>query len=303
MKKTIITLISVVCMMVFTSAALSGEKVVVPLSKPGQPCTLKANLFNGGISVTGYNGKDVVVDIELVTKKLIKEGEPIPEPPDEPDIDELEKRELETLRTTREKAKKEEEDLKGLKRIANISMDMSIHEEDNVVSINSESMRRTVNLVIQVPLNTTLKLNCYRNGDIVVEKVTGDLEAKNHQGLIQLNNIAGSAVVEAHRGYIIATFSGIDPTKPLSFSTFHGKLDVTYPAKTRATLKMKSDRGEIYTDFDIDIQSKSQTKEKRSKSGKYTVTIEKGVFGIINGGGPEIYFQTHTGNIIIRKGK
>jgi hypothetical protein len=304
MKKIIIILNIIIFMMVFTSAIHPDDRVVVPLSKPGQPCILKANLFSGGITVTGTNGKEVIVNLETVTRKLSGEKEgAIPEPPVVPDIAKLKKGELKELGTTRERAIKEAEELKGLKRIPNVSMDISIQEENNVVTIRSESMHHTVNLNIQVPYNTSLKLGGYQNGNIIASKVSGDLEIKNFQGYIQLNDISGSVVAETYNGYITAVFSGINSKTPMSFSTFHGKIDVTFPAGTKANLKMKSDHGDIYTDFDINIQSKSQKEEKRSESGKYLVTIEKGVYGAINGGGPEFYFKTYHGNIIIRKGK
>lgn len=305
MKRILITLTIIVFTMVFASANLFAEKVVVPLSKPGQPCILKVNLLSGGITVSGTSGKDVIVDIEMATKKLKDIGEKGIQPPEPPGFDELEVREIREIRgETREKEiQKEKEDLKGLKRIPNVSMDVAIQEQDNVVAISSESMHHTVNLVIQVPFNTSLKLHCLRNGDIIADRVTGDHEAENLQGFIQLDHISGNVVAEAHRGHITATFSGVDDKKPMSFSTFFGKIDVTFPSNTRANLKMKSDRGDIYTDFDIKIQSKSRTSEKRSEGGKYSVTIEKGLYGTINGGGQEISFQTHQGNIIIRKGK
>jgi DUF4097 and DUF4098 domain-containing protein YvlB len=129
------------------------------------------------------------------------------------------------------------------------------------------------------------------------------MELKNYQGSILLSNISGNVVAETYRGTINSTFSRINPDKPMSFGTFHGNIDVTFPSNTKANLKMKSDRGDIYTDFDINAQTKSQTREKRNKKGEHIITIENGLFGTLNGGGPEFFFHTYNGNIIIRKGK
>ncbi|UOQ70692.1 hypothetical protein [Hymenobacter cellulosilyticus] len=46
-----------------TAAAQSKEQLVVPLSAPGKPGLLSVKLVNGSISVVGYGGKDVVVDV------------------------------------------------------------------------------------------------------------------------------------------------------------------------------------------------------------------------------------------------
>ena len=294
MKKSLILMNFFVVLIFFSSTNLKAEKTVIPLSKPGEPCTLIATLYQGGIKVVGYSGKDIIVNTEVVTKKITGEDEKkTPRPPRIPAEPEI-AHEPEKM-----------ENLKGLKKISGVSMNISIREEGNVVTISTSSIRlhHTVNLVIEVPFNTSLKLNCYRNGNIVVDRVSGEQEFKNYSGSIELDNISGSVIAETYRGHIRSTFSKIDPDKPMSFSTFRGNIDVTFPASTRANLKLKTDRGDIYTDFDIKTETKSQSRQKRSEDGKHMVTIEKGFFGILNGGGPEFSFITHQGLIIIRKGK
>jgi DUF4097 and DUF4098 domain-containing protein YvlB len=43
--------------------------------------------------------------------------------------------------------------------------------------------------------------------------------------------------------------------------------------------------------------------DKRSHGGKYRLTIDKTVFGSINGGGQEITLKTFNGDILLRKAK
>ncbi|MDB5211556.1 MAG: hypothetical protein JWQ30_2383, partial [Sediminibacterium sp.] len=45
------------------------EQLVVPLSEPGKPFKLNVGLINGSIKVTGYEGKDVVIDISTDDKR------------------------------------------------------------------------------------------------------------------------------------------------------------------------------------------------------------------------------------------
>ena len=39
------------------------EQLVVPLSSPGKPFKLEAHLVDGSITVNGYEGKDIVVEV------------------------------------------------------------------------------------------------------------------------------------------------------------------------------------------------------------------------------------------------
>jgi hypothetical protein len=47
-------------------------------------------------------------------------------------------------------------------------------------------------------------------------------------------------------------------------------------------------------------QQPAEDKEGRSDGG-YRVKVERGVFGAINGGGPEMSFKTFNGNIHLRR--
>ena len=258
-------------LMVFTGTITAADDVVIPLSNPSAPCTIKASLFTGGITVTGYNGKDVIVKADVVTKKIDK--------------------------------KENVKESQGLRRISATSMNLVIEEEDNVVKIRSSSLHRKINLNIKVPFKSSLYLSCHHNGNIVVDNVSGEIETKNHHGSIELSDISGHVMANTHHGYIKVGFNKVTPNKPMSFTTYHGNIDITFPASIKASLKMKSERGDIYTDFDIKTRVKSTKTEKKNVEGKYVVRIDKSIHGDINGGGPEIFFETYHGNIYIKKRK
>jgi hypothetical protein len=89
----------------------------------------------------------------------------------------------------------------------------------------------------------------------------------------------------------------------MAFSTLNGNVDVSLPAAAKFGVKLKSDRGEIYSDFDVDVD-KSQPQATRSgKDGMYKVSIEDWVKGKVNGGGGEIMMKNMNGNIYVRKTK
>ena len=71
----------------------------------------------------------------------------------------------------------------------------------------------------------------------------------------------------------------------------------------KANVKLKSDQGEIYSDFDVEVD-KTQPKVKRTNErGMFKLNIEDWVQGKINGGGPEMMMKNMNGNIYVRKAK
>jgi DUF4097 and DUF4098 domain-containing protein YvlB len=98
----------------------------------------------------------------------------------------------------------------------------------------------------------------------------------------------------------------VDPSKPMSFSTMNGNIDVTLPENVKANVRMKTDNGEIYSDFDVKLDSGTrmvQNEPGDSHDGKYHVRFDHGLRGTINGGGPEFQFTSFNGQIYIRKAK
>jgi DUF4097 and DUF4098 domain-containing protein YvlB len=137
----------------------------------------------------------------------------------------------------------------------------------------------------------------------VVTGVDGELDVNDVNGSVTLNNVSGSAIAHALNGRVLVTFNRINQ-KPMAFSSLNGDIDVTFPADLKANLSLKSDRGEIFSDFDVQVQASApqQTVEdSRKDGGKYKVKIDKTVHGTIGGGGPELQFTNFNGSIYIRK--
>lgn len=92
----------------------------------------------------------------------------------------------------------------------------------------------------------------------------------------------------------------------MSFSTMNGDVDVTLPGDTKARVKMKSDNGDIYSDFEVKVEanpSNPNVSDTHGKDGRFHVQFDKVTYGSINGGGPEMQFTTFNGKIYLRKKK
>jgi len=247
-----------------------GQQLVVPLSSPGKPYKLNVGLTNGSITVTGYEGKDVIIDIQ----------------------------------SDDDKRGRDEERSGGMRRLASgNNMDIQAEENNNQVSVHGDGRRKTA-LVIKIPQNeVNLKLSTVNDGNILASNVNGELEIMNVNGYIKLTNISGSVVANTVNGKVEVTFKTIDPKAPMAFSTLNGNVDVTFPAGIKANVKLKSDRGEIYTDFDVVADPHKPTVSRSSNGGMYSLKIEDWVYGKIAGGGPEIMMKNMNGSIYIRKAK
>ncbi|HOW85765.1 MAG TPA: DUF4097 family beta strand repeat-containing protein [Candidatus Aminicenantes bacterium] len=193
----------------------------------------------------------------------------------------------------------------GLKRLSSSSSGLEVEENDNVVSISAQSWKAATDLVIQVPRTSSLEVRSSMDGAVVVEDVSGEIDINNINGPVTLTSVSGNTLVHTVNGDITVILNRVSADKPLSFSTMKGDIDVTLPADVKANLKMKSDQGEIYTDFDMSVSRKATRAEETGKTeaGKYHITFDKSLLGQVNGGGQEMSFTTFGGDIYIRKKK
>lgn len=301
MKRSILILMGLVAAALAAHVLLAQDfdKITVPLSDPAKPATLKASLISGGITVKVYSGKEITVEAKVREKKLNEEG-----------LEIVKERELRKARekyreVVNEKESKKDK-AKGMQKLNVTSTGLSVEEDNNVVEVSAESWRRAIDLVIHVPKNTSLKLNCLNNGNILVDGVTGEMDVENLNGAINLQNVSGSVTAHALNKDITVFFNEINPKKVMSFSSMNGDIDVTLPQKTKATLSLKSDNGDIYSDFDIskhEMKTQVNREDKRTEGGKYKIVVDNAVQVLLNGGGSEMQFTNFNGDIYIRKGK
>ncbi|MFO7865545.1 MAG: hypothetical protein R6V02_01860 [Candidatus Aminicenantes bacterium] len=251
----------------------SVDRATVPFSNPSQPGTVKVQVYRGSITVQGYDGQEVIIEAGL-----------------------------RTMRTApRDRNPKAE----GMTLLRANTTGLTIMEEDNVMTVGTLSLHQSVDISLQVPRRTSLKLKAFQGGDIVVENVAGEIEANNHGGSLLMSGIAGSVVAHIFNGEVKIVFTGITPDKPMSFTTFNGDIDVTLPANVKTDVMIKSVRGDIYSDFKIKLNPLLEKSERamgiRSAVRRPRIPTGEYLTGTINGGGPVYQFESFTGDIFIRK--
>lgn len=255
-------------LMALTGSFLMAEDETITLqfSDPSKPGLISASLITGGIRVTGHDSKDIVV----------------------------------TVPDSQRNSPNAETGPNGMRRIIGKSPNLEIEEYDNKVEISVKSWNQKIDLEIKVPYRTSLSLQCTNDGDIYVENVEGDFETKNVNGAITLKNISGSVVAHTINQDLKVSFTDLDRTKPMSFSSLNGDVDVSFPTGIDAKFFMESSRGEIFTGFDMDLTQEVQ-KEESGKSGRRKLSFKSQMVGIVGNGSQELTFKTFNGNIYIRK--
>jgi hypothetical protein len=272
-SRLILATIALVSLMFSTAFCQEKEELTVSLTDPSKEGKLNVNLINGSIKVVGHTGKDVLIEGISTQKNYKKNG-------------------------------KDTSD--GMKRIeANDGFELIAKEKNNNVNVSVDHVNLSVNLTIKVPQKFALKVSTINNGDITIENVKGNLEISNINGFIKMKNISGSVVANTINQDIVVGFSEVTPNTPMAFTTLNGKVDVTFPSNFKADVKLKTDMGEIFTDFDIDINKTPAkvNKTENKEQGYYKIKKDDWTYGKINGGGPEVMMKTMQGNIYIRKTK
>jgi hypothetical protein len=296
------------------------DKVTVPLSNPAKPAVIEAHLMFGTLKVIGYEGKEVLVTATPREKPVggtalggtaaaLLAGEAWRDAREA--MRETERALAATpFRTVpvpdKEQAEKEKKaKTEGMKQIPLESSGITIEEKDNHVAIRLESWRRGYDIEVRVPSGSSLNLGGSSLEEIRVENVSGEVEINSAMGGLKLINVTGPVTASTTNGDIEAVLGRVAADKPMSFVTFNGDIDLTLPADTKAGFRIKSNMGQLYTDFDIALKTLPVEPERSTgrEGAAFRVSLERSVFGTINGGGPEIKIQNFHGDIYLRKKK
>lgn len=251
-------------------ASPSADQVTVPLSDPSRPGLIDVSLVQGSITVRGANRKDVLV---------IARGE------------------------TDRPSRRYDPDATGMRRIPQTA-GFRITEDANRIKVASDSPNRSITFEIEAPSRTNLKLHTVNGGEILVENIEGDLEISNVNGGITLNGVAGTVNAGTTNGGVRASLTRVNANQAMAFTSLNGTVDVTLPPTTKANLRLRSDNGDVYSDFDVQLApSAPVVQESRGSNGRYRISRNRSIVGTINGGGPEFELRTFNSNVYVRRGK
>lgn len=246
--------------------AQDGRQFTIDLSNPGQKGLLNISSQHGPVIIKGTNRKDILIQYQSLEQEGIK-------------FTEMEN---------------------GLTKISGGAPGFDVYEQDNKVQIESSFMNKGVSFNIEVPVAFDISVQAFMQGDVKVENVKGEVVIENFNGGIEATGISGHVIANSFNGPIKVSFNEVTPDTPMAFTNHNGNVDLTFPANLQADFKVKTDMGDLYTGFEMDVTQEQLQKE--NKEGKWQRTFLGGwINARVNGGGPEIKVKTHNGDVYIRK--
>lgn len=242
-----------------------AQTINVPLSRPGEPVSLRIDILSARIEVIGEERKDVQLTVTLSggRRKIVMPS--------------------------------------GTKTLAGSGSGLEVTERDNRVSIDSDAGPNPMTIVARVPRRAELNLSTTNDGEIVVRDVVGDLQLENINGPITATNITGSVIAETVNTPITVGLTAVAAGGATSLSTLNGDVTLTLPASAKAELHLDSARGEIVSDFELDVKPTKPVIERSQGRGGVSVRMEDVIVATLNGGGPVIRVKTLNGTIKLAK--
>ncbi len=246
-------------------AHAQSEPIKIELSQPDQPMTLKIGILSANITVIGERRNDVQLEVDGGGggRKIVTPS--------------------------------------GTRQIGNASCRVSATEENNVVDVSSDWRRSTIDIVARVPSSAAVNLWTTNDGTIVVNGVRGEMQLENTNGPITVTGAAAAVIAEALNQDISVSFASLDGVSASSIASINGDLSLGLPGRPKVQVHIDTARGEISSDFDIEVLPSEPTVSRSQEKGTIEISVENMIVANINGGGPVIRMKTLNGDIKINK--
>ncbi len=256
-----LTLLSLVA----PALAQQPQVVNVSLSRPGDPIFLEIGIQSARIEVIGEDREDAVFEVTVAdgNRKIVTPS--------------------------------------GTQSLKGGGYSLEIEEDDNEISLDMDWRVNKVTVVARVPRHADVELQTINDGEIIVSNLIGTLELYNTNGPITARNISGSVIAESVNDTIDIGFVSLDPDNASSMESINGDLILGLPNGVGVTTQLDTSQGEIYSDFEVEVQPAEPVVERDEDDDRVSIYIESVIVANINGGGPVVRMKSLHGDINIRK--
>ena len=248
-----------------TAIPAAAERIALPIADPALPVRLEVSLPNGSLEVFGTDTSEVIVEFGE-EDDLERDGEP--------------------------------EKVNGMYRIPNRSFGLTAEAKGNTVEV-SGGWGGDLTVRIEVPRRTSMRLHSIGGDAMTVRDIEGDLELNCISGDIEARGVRGSVVAHSTNGDIAVEIAALGERKAMSFITFNGDIDVTFPADFAADLRIGTMQGEVFSDFELEIVPTTAQVERDTEMVRYRV--EREIRATLGGGGEETRFKSWNGDVFVRR--
>ncbi len=154
-----------------------------------------------------------------------------------------------------------------------------------------------MDFVLHVPSNVDIKLKTVNEGRVVVHNVTGNFIARNVNGDIELDSMAGSGLAHTVNGPVKVSFRE-NPRENSSFQSVNGNIDLFFAQGLSADFRFKTFNGGVYSDFPVTTAPLHAPQEEH-RGNKVVYHTDRFTAGRVSAGGPEIKIENLNGDIRI----
>jgi hypothetical protein len=254
--------------------------------------TLALYNINGSVTVQGYSGNTVVVEVTRTVKarstELLERGRKEAQPGFEQHGDSV----LVYVAGPKDSRPQRRQH--------------QLHSENGRFSDNWLNNREPdyyygFDFVVKVPARMDVRISAVNNGAVVVRDVTGTLQASNVNGSVSVVNAVDLLTAHSVNGKVEVSYAA-PPTRDATYYTVNGNITVAYPPNTDADIYFKTTNGAVYSDFPKlnDMPARVTVNQQAEGNGtKYRVRRDTGVR--LGKGGTNFRFNSVNGNITIKQ--
>lgn len=125
------------------------------------------------------------------------------------------------------------------------------------------------------------------NGSVAVSNFTNYTKVSAVNGSVKANNLRGTAKLSTVNGEVAADFDRLESGSKISLDTVNGKVNLSIPSDSNATLRADSLNGNIANDFGLPV-----------RKGKY---IGRDLYGKIGSGDVQIKLDSVNGSLTVSR--
>ncbi len=150
-----------------------------------------------------------------------------------------------------------------------------------------KSGKLNVDFRLMVPRGAMLNEVETVNGSVTVSNFTNFTKISAVNGTVKATNIRGTASLSTVNGEVIADFDRLESGTKVNGETVNGRVNITIPSDSNATLKAESLNGSITNDFGLPVHK-----------GKY---VGRDLYGKIGSGDVQIKLESVNGTLNVSR--
>ena len=144
-----------------------------------------------------------------------------------------------------------------------------------------------VDYQLSVPRGAVLNEIETVNGSVAVADFTNMTKVSAVNGTVRASNLRGTANLSTVNGEVAADFERLEPSSRITLSTVNGRVNLTIPSDSNATLKADSLNGNIANDFGLPV-----------RKGQY---VGRDMYGKLGSGDVQIKLDSVNGGLTIKR--